>query len=484
MQAADIAIGLRRRTPWEAMDLGLTMLQRWARRVYLPHLLFSIPLMAAAGAAGWWIERPWVALLAIWWMKPAYDRVVLHVLSRAVFGELPTTRAVFRSAREWLGTGLVTALILRISTTRSFTLPVRQLEGQTGREGRERRAVLGRRVGSYATWLTLTCLLIEVFVLMTSFGLITELFMPAKAGEGMDFFQIVFGSSDDSSGFIGFDDVLAYGAAVLVLEPFYVAAGFGLYLNRRTLLEGWDIEVALRSIAARHAVVLLFTLFAFFAAVPMQGYAQEKDPKKEIAEVLKAKEFGYYKDVKRWQPRPKESKDADMSWLRRLFGDWLDWFDGSWLRGIGYALATAGEVLMWLGAGALLAYAIWWAARMLPRLNAPKPEPYRPPAALFGMDLAPEKLPADVAAAAIALAREGKLREALGLLYRGALSELVHKRGVQLLSSHTEGEAVRLARLPYFGVLVEVWLQCAYARRIPAATDVERLANDYRSAFA
>jgi hypothetical protein len=319
---------------------------------------------------------------------------------------------------------------------------------------------------------------------MTSFGLITELFMPAKAGEGMDFFQIVFGSSDEGSGFIGFDDVLAYGAAVLVLEPFYVAAGFGLYLNRRTLLEGWDIEVALRSIAARHAVVLLFTLFAFFAAVPMQGYAQEKDAKKEIAEVLKAKEFGYYKDVKRWQPRPKDAKDSDMSWLRRLFGDWLDWFDGSWLRGIGYALAKAGEVLMWLGAGALLAYAIWWASRMLPRLNAPKPEPYRPPAALFGMDLAPEKLPADVAAAAIALAREGKLREALGLLYRGALSELVHKRGVQLLSSHTEGEAVRLAKLPYFAVLVDVWLQCAYARRVPAATDVERLANDYRGAFA
>ena len=34
VQAADIAIGLRRRSPWEAMDLGLTMLQRWWRQVY------------------------------------------------------------------------------------------------------------------------------------------------------------------------------------------------------------------------------------------------------------------------------------------------------------------------------------------------------------------------------------------------------------------------------------------------------------------
>jgi hypothetical protein len=135
--------------------------------------------------------------------------------------------------------------------------------------------------------------------------------------------------------------------------------------------------------------------------------------------------------------------------------------------------------------GLLAAYAIWWAARMLPRARlGPPPEPYRPPEALFGMDLAPEKLPPDVGAAAAALAREGKLREALGLLYRGALSELVHKRGVQLLPSHTEGEAVRLARLPYFGSLVEAWQQCAYARRMPPAAEVERLAAEYGQAFA
>ena len=155
---------------------------------------------------------------------------------------------------------------------------------------------------------------------------------------------------------------------------------------------------------------------------------------------------------------------------------------------MGYALAKAGEVLLWLGAGALLAYALWWASRMLPRFRGPPPEPYRPPAALFGMDLAPEKLPADVGAAAAALAREGKLREALGLLYRGALSELVHKRGVQLLASHTEGEAVRLAprvSRPFFlQSLVGAWQQCAYARRMPQADDVVRLANDYPGAFA
>ena len=100
------------------------------------------------------------------------------------------------------------------------------------------------------------------------------------------------------------------------------------------------------------------------------------------------------------------------------------------------------------------------------------------------MELAPEKLPADVGAAAAALAREGKLREALGLLYRGALSELVHQRGVRLAASHTEGEAVRLAKLPYFSMLVDAWQRCAYASRTPSAGEVERLARDYAGAFA
>ena len=33
---------------------------------------------------------------------------------------------------------------------------------------------------------------------------------------------------------------------VLLLEPFYVSAGFGMYLNRRTELEAWDIEQEFR----------------------------------------------------------------------------------------------------------------------------------------------------------------------------------------------------------------------------------------------
>jgi hypothetical protein len=77
---------------------------------------------------------------------------VLHVLSRAVFGEVPAPRSVLRSFREW-AVGLAGALTLdRFDLARSFNLPVRQLEGSRGREARGEAGIAWRagRLGATA----------------------------------------------------------------------------------------------------------------------------------------------------------------------------------------------------------------------------------------------------------------------------------------------------------------------------------------------
>ena len=127
MQPADIAVELRPRTAWEAIDLGVAMLRRWWRAVFVPHAIVFGVVAAFAAALGAWLGKPWVALLLIWWLKPLYDRVVLHVLSRTVFGEQPRTRAVLGAWREWLGSGLLGSLLLRWwpDMGRSFSLAVR-----------------------------------------------------------------------------------------------------------------------------------------------------------------------------------------------------------------------------------------------------------------------------------------------------------------------------------------------------------------------
>jgi hypothetical protein len=332
--------------------------------------------------------------------------------------------------------------------------------------------VLGRRTRSYAVWLTIVWVHFEA-LLMWSAGGFAALLLPAQAerarGDGESFLAGLYESLQRAS----LEDAIVYALVILALEPFYVAAGFALYLNRRTLLEGWDIELALRRIAERHAVVLFMCVFILGFAVPPAAYAQAKNPTQEIAEVLKAREFGYQREVERWQPKRKDEDRSSRSEGRR-----------GWTA-VGSSLAKAAEVLLWIAAGALIAYTLWWAARILPRQRVERAEPYRPPPALFGMELAPETLPPDVGAAAAALARAGKLREALSLLYRGALSELVHKRGVRLLASHTEGDVLRLSgEMPFLRDLIGAWRNCAYARRTPPPTDVERLASDYKAAFA
>ncbi len=468
MQPADIAVELRPRSAWEAIDLGLAMMQRWWRAVLLPHAIVFGAVTAIACLLAALLEKPWVALLLIWWLKPLYDRVVLHVLSRAVFGELPGTRAVFGAAGEWLGSGLVPYLLLRLwpDLARSFALPVRQLEGSRGRAARERLSLLGRRSRGSAVWLTIVCLHFEA-VLYWSLQLVMTMLVPAKALEGRGFFE----AFSASSGW-GWTQVAGYAGAVFLLEPFYVAGGFALYLNRRTLLEGWDLEVALRRLAERHAALAAAVLLGFaFLASPPPGYAQEeakRDPKHEIAEVLKAPEFPHEREVMRWTPR-KRAEPSDLK-LPSL--------------AIGEALASVARVVLWIVVGGAIAFLLWKLYRALPRL-APEPrEAYRAPASLFGMALAPETLPDDLAGAASALAKEGKLREALALLYRGSLSQLVHRRGVQLLSSHTEIEVLALAPgdcFPYLEKLVDAWRACAYARRPPEAGAVEALAQGYRS---
>jgi hypothetical protein len=479
VELGKVAVVLRPRSPWEAIDLGFTLLRQWWRPVYTAFAPVYLPIVAVAVLIGWASDRFWIALIVVWWLKPLYDRALLHLLSRAVFGELPSARAALTGAWEWLGTGLFGALTwARFDLARSFNLPVRQLEGQTGREGRARRALLARRVRSYAVWLTVVCANFEA-MLFFSEDFLLNLFLPAADQTSM---LDVFRDAASVANVISVEDVLVYAVVVAIVEPLYVAAGFALYLNRRTLLEGWDIEVALRRLAEtvqaqkrRYSAAAAALLLAVFFGLPAPDSAlaaEERNPREEIREVLKAPEFGRDRETATWIRRqsPSPEKPVDMSWL----------------AAVGYAFAKAAEVLLWIGVAALAILALWWLYRFLPGESEPAPEPYRPPALLFGLEVAPETLPRDVPAAALALLREGKIREALSLLYRGALSELAHGRQVALLTSDTEQEVLERARGrlsagagSYFALLVAAWQAAAYARRVPAPAQVERLAHDY-----
>ena len=91
MQLDDMTIQIRPRSHREAMDLGLRLVQSYWRAIYRPLLFVVLPLFAITSVL--FREHMWLAGLIIWWLKPLYDRIVLYVLSHAVFGQPDCVRS-------------------------------------------------------------------------------------------------------------------------------------------------------------------------------------------------------------------------------------------------------------------------------------------------------------------------------------------------------------------------------------------------------
>jgi Domain of unknown function (DUF4129) len=159
----------------------------------------------------------------------------------------------------------------------------------------------------------------------------------------------------------------------------------------------------------------------------------------------------------------------------------------SWARGFFGFLAQSMRVLFWMAGAAAAASAAIWLVRWLRALPAAV-EPSAAARALSagGLDIDPDSLPEDIGAAALALLEAERMREALSLLYRGALSRAVHRYGVVIGESYTEGEALRALnahldpdRAAYVADLVGVRQRIVYAGESAARETLERLCHGF-----
>jgi hypothetical protein len=494
-------VAARPRTPWEAADLGLALLRAQAGPVARVWLTLLLPL--ALVLAVLCRDSPWLAPLVIWWLKPALDRPVLHVLAKATFVDPPSLAGTLRGLPGYCRRGLVASLLWqRFQLERSLLLPVWQLEEPSLGAFRRRRKVLFRRGRTQAQLLCCVCLL---FNLVLAAGVLAGLAYFHPGGGGQDLLAAVFARSGHR---IAWLDILLCFLPTLttaVVEPVYVAAGFGLYLNRRVQLEGWDLEQAFRQLGQRArgraaqglmlAALLAFGLGLRAQAPPMQAAqappmqaaqappmqaaqapvaqaAPSSPAKAALAEVLKSPEFSTRRQTWRLRARRPSAPAAPAP-------------PPAW---IGLVLDRLAFLLKWLIPAALviwLGLTVWRHRAGLALALAPLP----PPEAILGLDIRPDGLPADLPQAAARLWDQGDRRGALSLLYRGALAHLVHGMGLPLGAGSTEGECLRLGgpRLPaegaeYFTRLTEAWLKVAYGG-LPADDADRDLCADWAGHF-
>jgi hypothetical protein len=177
-----------------------------------------------------------------------------------------------------------------------------------------------------------------------------------------------------------------------------------------------------------------------------------------------------FKDsAKKSEQKPPANENLD--WLVQL----LQW------------VTESARLLVWfVGALAVALLAVglrrWW------RAYAPQSLPRGTllPSHVQDLDIRPASLPDDIGAAAAALWQRALYRPALSLLYRGALSRLVHGHAVPIRAASTEGECLRLAqsrldpvRGSFLAQLVGSWQLAVYGQRLPDAAVVLTLCREF-----
>nr|MBP6457840.1 DUF4129 domain-containing protein [Pseudoxanthomonas sp.] len=159
MRIEQLTVRLRARSDWEAVELGMALVRRHAGAIWKPWWWLTLPVFALLNLGAWWIDQFWLAAALMWWLKPAFDRIPLYVISRAVFGSVPGRRETLRAQASW-GVRTLPHLLTwrRLSPVRSLYLPIDLLEGVQGERLRQRRRILAGQAYGTAILLTLVCL--------------------------------------------------------------------------------------------------------------------------------------------------------------------------------------------------------------------------------------------------------------------------------------------------------------------------------------
>ncbi|WP_182335841.1 DUF4129 domain-containing protein [Stenotrophomonas acidaminiphila] len=506
MRIDQLDVVLRARSHWEAMELGTALVRRHAAAIWTPWLLLTGPVFVLLNLGGWWLDAFWLPALLMWWLKPVFERIPLYVISRGAFGAVPGTVQTLRAQMHW-GVRALPGYLLwrRLSPARALLMPVDLLEGGDAAQRRQRRRVLGGAAYGHATLLTLVCWHFEVMLQVAGIALVF-MFVPLDSlPESLRVAVSLIGSDTPAWVWLGFN-LLAW-AAMTLIGPFYSGAGFGLYLNRRTQLEAWDVEIAFRRLRARlaQAAPLVLVMVMGLAMLPLAAPVHAQDAtaaapaahdnhktggsqataaatpadvfgaaqvdtagfRQAAARAYDDPQLGASHTVCRWERR---NAEADKPQPREFPG-------GQLFGAVAKLLALLSEAALWILVGALLLVLVLTARWWLPWLRGSGRRRRREAESevtAHALQL-PDTLPPDILASARRLWHDGKPRHALALLYRASLDELAQRADIVLPPGSTEAQCLRAARrMPQeadrrlFAHMVRTWQYAAYAGRVPS----------------
>ncbi len=531
MRAEGLSIALRARTPWEATDLGIALVREYAAPIWRAWACVVLPTALLLGVTCQLLGNFAIASLLLWWLKPVFDRIPLYVLSRAVFGTLPSLQDTLRAQRHRADFAALLAQLTwrRLHPMRALFLPVDFLERLSGRQRSARTSLLARAQGSPTALLTFLCVNMEI-MLLASIVLSAVIFVPTEffSDAMRDTLQHLF---TEPPIWMQWAIYAGYTLAFSIIEPIYVGAGFGLYLNRRMELEAWDIDLAFRQLALRlHErassatrvlqVALLLGVFGVLGLHCESSFAAQTPTNEPPAEVSDAESAELYAEsakgresaapqqaftleqnledhfvpvnpqfdtaIKKALAAPELNPKATIvEWQRKVPEPNVKndpfRFTGfkSLANAFGFLLQNALWILLAVALVLLLPYLLRLFGALEPRAKSARSVETL---SLFDAEVA-KNLPLDIVTAVTQLWQQGHRRGALALLYRAGVLRLCDRLGQPLPIAATESECLRMARdLPerdghraLFPALVRHWQAIAYASREPSWEEVQSL---------
>jgi hypothetical protein len=468
MQLDTVTAEIRPRSDWEAVDLGFAMIRRdfW-RSITVWWLALGIP--TAVGTVLLW-DHPLILLTLFWWFKPAGSRMVLFGISRRLFGELPSWRAIWREIpRAWTRRFFFRFIWARFSPWMPVTLAVEDLEGLRGEDYKRRCAQVVRRGEGVVMWLYF---LSDAASAWLGLGILFLVLMLIPEGQDGAWQQAI-GSWDSEFPLeipllLSRTVVACVMAGISLADVFVIGAGFGVYINNRTWIEGWDVELAFRRLAQRLGKVALVLISFLMVGLSSNAFA-ETAASKLIQEVKAEADFKVHTVTDRI---PKPSTPTSSSLPIDL------------IQALTEIFAVTVVVLL----VALLSWLLWknrFAFKSI-RLVMPEKRNSAPARVVMGMEVSPETLPQDVPTAAWALWQGGRHQEALGLLYRGSISRVMEQGRVEIQESDTEGDCLRRVMQAgadvhpdYFRGITGTWTKLAYAGISPPDLEVQALCRQW-----
>lgn len=489
MNLDKISIAIRPRNSWKAFDLGCAMALRWWKPLMGFWFVTTFPLFILVC-----LISPIYGPIVLWLCKPLFERGLLFIFSRKVFGEEVTIKqAIANWPRQLAKMWFSSITWRRFSPTRGFDLAVVQLEGLTGESRTRRLSVLHKTTDNNSGWWLFICVHWEMFFLI---GLLTLINYIVPQGIDVNLVTIFNGPDTWIFWLYNFCLYLVW----LIMAPIFIGGSFASYLNRRIILEGWDIELNFRKISSKRrsvassvsAIALCLLAMNF---QPQVAFAQESietedvffESEKRINEILAVPPFDENQTVEKyrwngweWEFEPSQEKSTMSPWVLTLIK----------------FIAVISEFLLWGICAAVLALLVYLTRDHIRHFlsgiagfsGSREDKPIDLPS--FSKAYEEDGLPTDMGAEVESLLASESYRKLLSLFLVTSLIEISKEQHLPLTRSMTEQECLRVIkasvvdhRREFMQSLIETWTKLAWAHKWPTTTQMNTLCENWKTLF-